>query len=352
MAPRGQRRHCPSHEVNQDSGARMPPRDAVNIWSVSDLCTPWCVHVVATLRIADHIAAGNTGIADLAAASGSNSDSLHRVLRHLVGNGLFEEPAPGQFALNEPARALLDSSARWGLDLDSFGGRMAYAWGSLLTAVRTGAPAYHTVFGRPFWEDLQAHPDIAASFDALMGPGHGPPDPEVLVTGGWESVRTVVDVGGGTGSLLAEILRVRPTVRGMLVDLPSTVARSGEVFQAAGVTERVTTVGQSFFDPLPAGADLYLLKSVLADWSDREALAILTRCAEAARPSGRIVVLNGVSPDERSGPSPALLMMVLVGGRERSLTEFRALAAAARLDIQAAERQQSGRFVVECRPTR
>jgi SAM-dependent methyltransferase len=274
------------------------------------------------------------------------------VLRHLVDKGLFEEPAPGRFALNEPARGLLDSSGRLGFDLDGIGGRMAYAWGSLLSAVRTGAPAYHEVFGRPFWEDLQAHPDVAASFDALMGPpGHGIPDPEVLVTGGWDSVRNVVDVGGGTGSLLAGILRARPTVRGTLVDLPPTVARSGEIFQAAGVAERVTAVGQSFFDPLPAGADLYLLKSVLFDWPDREAMAILRRCAEAARPAGRIVVLGGVVPDEGYAPSPALLMMVLVGGRDRSLVEFRDLARAAGLEVQAAQRQPSGRFVIECRPT-
>ena len=285
----------------------------MDIWALSDLGTPWCVHVVATLRIADHMAAGIDQIDDLAAASGSASDSLHRVLRHLVEKGVFEEPVPGRFALNEPARGLLNSSTRLGLDLDSFGGRMAYAWGGLLSAVRTGAPAYHEVFGRPFWEDLQAHPELAASFDALMGPaGHGTPDPDVLVTGGWESVRTVVDVGGGTGSLLAEILRARPNVRGTLVDLPTTVARSAEIFQAAGVAGRVTAVGQSFFEPLPAGADLYLLKSVLSDWPDREAIAILRRCAEAARPSGRILVLNGVSPDEKGEPSPALLMMASI----------------------------------------
>jgi len=205
--------------------------------------------VVATLRIADHIATGITQIDDLAAASGSGSDSLHRVMRHIVGKGVFEEPAPGRFALNPPAHGLLDSATRLGLDLGGIGGRMAYAWGSLLGAVQTGAPAYHEVFHRPFWEDLQAHPDLAASFDALMGPaGHGIPDPEVLVAGGWESVRTVVDVGGGMGSLLVEILRARPEVRGTLVDLPPTVARSVEIFQVAGVAERVTAVGQSFFD--------------------------------------------------------------------------------------------------------
>jgi len=322
----------------------------MNLWDLSDLCTPWCVHVAVTLRIAEHLAAGTAQIGELAAAAGADRDALHRVLRHLVGKGVFEEPAPGRFQLNEPARLLLDPAARLGLDLDGFGGRMAHAWGGLLTAVRTGKAAYHTVFGRPFWEDLAVHPRIGADFDALMGPaGHGQPDPEVLVGGGWDGVRSVVDVGGGTGALLAAVLRARPAARGILVDLPATVARSAEGFQAAGVADRVTVVGQSFFDPLPAGADLYLLKSVLADWPDPEAVAILRRCAEAARPAGRVVLVNGVSPDEDGGPSPDLLMLVLVGGKQRSLSEFRELARAAGLEVTAAARQPSGRFVVECR---
>jgi hypothetical protein len=198
---------------------------------------------------------------------------------------------------------------------------------------------------------LQAHPQIAESFDALMGPaGHGAPDADVLVSGGWGSVKTVVDVGGGTGALLAAVLRAQPMVKGTLVDLPATVARSAETFRAAGVADRATVVGQSFFEPLPAGADLYLLKSVLNDWPDREATAILKRCAEAARPAARVVVLSGVSPDEAGPPSPELLMMVLVGGKGRSLSEFRELARSAGLQVHAAERQASGRFVVECRP--
>jgi SAM-dependent methyltransferase len=335
----------------------MAERDGVDLWALSDLSTPWCLHVVATLRIADRIAAGTTDIDDLAQEAAADSESLFRVMRHLVGRGVFEEPAPGRFASNDAAEMLKDdhpSRLRFGLDLDGFGNRMAHAWGSLLQAVRTGRPAYEEVFGRPFWDDLDAHPDIAASFDAMMGPsGHATPDPDVLVTAGWESVRTVVDVGGGTGTLLAEILRARPGTRGTLVDLPRTVARSGETFRAAGVAERVTTVGQSFFDPLPPGADLYLLKSVLSDWPDPEAREILRRCAQAARPAGRVVVLNGVWPDDEGGrvPSPALLMMVLVGGRDRGLAEFRDLARDAGLEVSAAARQPSGRFVGECRPT-
>lgn len=327
----------------------MPQQKAANLDALVDLCTPWCIHVVATLRIADHIAAGIDQIDDLARAAGCNPGVLHSVLGHLVGKDVFSETAPGRFALNEAAQQLLDPSQRDWLDLEGIGGRFAYAWSTLLTYVRTGAPAYHERFGLPFWEDLNAHPEIAASFDALIGPaGHGTPSPEFQITGGWESIRTVVDVGGGTGAMLAEILRRRPEIHGILVDQPQTVARSGEIFRAAGVTGRVTIVGQSFFDPLPPGGDLYLLRGILNDWPDAEATAILRGCAEAARPDGRIVVLKSVGPDDAR--RDLTIEMVLLGGKHRSVTEFQVLATKAGMEVSAAEQQESGYFVVECCP--
>jgi hypothetical protein len=181
-----------------------------------------------------------------------------------------------------------------------------------------------------------------------MGPeGHGVPGVDIPLTGGWDGIRTVVDVGGGTGALLAEILKAHASVRGILVDLPATVERSAEIFERAGVADRVTGAGQSFFDALP-GADLYLLNKVLADWPDREATAILTRCAEAARPNGRVMAMTGVTDAET--PDPQLLMMVLVGGKDRTMAEFRKLAAAAGLQVEAAGRNSAGRFMVECAP--
>jgi 2,7-dihydroxy-5-methyl-1-naphthoate 7-O-methyltransferase len=322
----------------------------MDLWELSDLSTPWCAHVVGTLRVANHLTDGPATAAKLATACGADADALARVLRHLVSKGVFLEPEPNSFALNDAARQFLNEGARLGLDLDRFGGRMAHTWGTLLTAVRTGRPAYHEVFGRSFWDDLDANPALGAEFDDLLGPaGHGTPDPEVLLDpSGWESVRTVVDVGGGTGSLLAEVLKARPGVRGTLVDLPRPVASSAAIFQAAGGADRASAVAQSFFDPLPAGADLYLLKNVLADWPDAEALAILKRLAEAARPNGRVVLLGGVTPEDR--PSPELLMLVLVGGRSRTLAEFREMAREAGLEISATGRQPSGRYIVECRP--
>jgi 2,7-dihydroxy-5-methyl-1-naphthoate 7-O-methyltransferase len=327
----------------------MPEQEPATLESLSDLCTPWLIHVVATLRIADHIAAGTDQIDSLAAAAGCDRYALHRALTSLAYKGVFEETAPGRFALNQVSRGLLDPRQRIGLDLYGIGGRMAHAWGTLLYYVQTGKPAYHEVFGLPFWEDLDAHPEVAASFDALIGPtGHGIPNPEFQIIGGWESVRNVVDVGGGTGAMLAEILRIRPKVNGTLVDLPRTVALSGEIFRAAGVAERVTTVGQSFFDPLPAGADIYLLKGILNDWPDEEAKTILSRCAEAARPNGRVVVLGGVAPDEAQ--RSLVIEMVLLGGKHRTVAGFRELAHEAGLEVLAAQRESSGHFVTECRP--
>ena len=138
----------------------------MNLWELADLSTPWSIHVAATLRIADHIAAGKTEIGELAAAAGADRDSLHRVLRHLVSKGVFEQPAPGRFVLNDAAQGFFIPPVRMALDLDNFGGRMAHAWGTMLDAVRTGKPAYHKAFGRDFWEDLNANPKIAAEFDS------------------------------------------------------------------------------------------------------------------------------------------------------------------------------------------
>ena len=197
----------------------MSAQKKVDLWSLSDLRTPWCIFVVATLRIADHIAAGKErnqcprrgGRLRCGCVAPGTFPSGER--------WRFPETAPGRFALNEAAQELLDPAQLLGLDLTGIGGRMAYAWGTLLDYVHTGAPAYHKVFGKPFFEDLDAHPKVAASFDALIGPmGHGKPNPHFEITGGWALMHTVADVGGGTGALLAGILQLRTHLHGILID--------------------------------------------------------------------------------------------------------------------------------------
>jgi 2,7-dihydroxy-5-methyl-1-naphthoate 7-O-methyltransferase len=323
--------------------------DQPDLDQMLDLATPWCLMVAATLRIPGLIAEGHHDISGLATAAGCDPDALHAVLDHLVGKGVFTQQAPGRFENNHTAERLSDPGRF--LDLEGIGGRMAHTWGTLLDFVRTGRPAYEKVFGRPFWEDLAAHPNIAADFDALMGPaGHGTPDFDIELTGGWDAIRTVVDVGGGIGAMLAALLRRHPHLNGILVDLPGTIARASKLLTSAGVAERVTVAGQSFFDPLPAGADLYLLKNVLNDWPDQETVAILRRCAQAAATTttnaGRVAVLGGVSPDD--APRALGIDMLVAGGKTSTITQFTELARQAGLEIVAARTQASGRYVVEC----
>lgn len=320
-----------------------------DLWELADLQTPWCLHTAATLRIAHHLDASLSSVDDLAAAAHCDSYVLHCLLSHLVAKGVFEEPEPGRFALNDAARGLLDPGLLIGLDLDGFGGRMAHAWSTMLSYVRTGRAAYHERFGTDFWTDLDRHPEIAAQFDALIGPqGHGTPSADFEITGGWAAIGSVMDLGGGTGAMLAEILRAHPHLRGTLLDLPRTVARSGEIFESAGVAGRAAVAPQSFFDPIPATADLYLLRGILNDWPDDDVVAILTRAAEAARATnGRVVVLKSVGPAGR--PRSLSIEMVLLAGKHRSIDEFRPLAEQAGLEVLAAGPQGSY-YVVECRP--
>jgi hypothetical protein len=283
-----------------------------------DLRTPWCAYVAATLKIPRLLASGPASIETLATATECDERALHSVLAHLVSEGVFTQPAPGTFALNDAA-AELDQPF---LDLRGIGGRMAHAWGTLETFVRTGRPGYAERFGLPWWDDLAQHPELGAEFDELMGvAGHGTPDADFPID--WEGIETVVDVGGGTGALLTE-LRKRRDVRATLVDLPGTVERARGDFEKRG---------QSFFDPLPEGADLYILKKVLNDWPDAETDALLANVARAMAESSRLVVIGGVSPDD--APPRLDIEMVLLGGRTDTLSAFRERAARAGLEVVA-----------------
>ncbi|MEW2352345.1 methyltransferase [Spirillospora sp. NPDC029432] len=323
-----------------------------------DLVTPMALRVAATLRLADFMPDGDGGegarVEDLAERAGADPDALGRMLRHLVLHGVFTEPRPGEFALDLTA-ALLRSDHPAGmrawLDLDGFGGRMDLAFTELAHTVRTGEPAWERVFGLPFWRYLDANPAIGASFDAAMAanPGHN-----TAVADGydWTAVRHVADVGGGTGSLIAELLRRNPRLRGTLADLPETAARAREHLAALGLDGRCEIAGQSFFDPLPAGADVYLLCRVVHDWDDAAATAILRRCAEAAGAAGRVLV---VEEHGAPGDAPAafaemdLRMLVLAGGRERTLDDYAALAAGAGLRVAAVHRPTGRHVIIECR---
>jgi hypothetical protein len=324
------------------------------LWPLMDLVTPMALRVAATLRLADLVPDDGDGegaaLGDVAERAGADPDALGRVLRHLVRHGVFTEPRAGRFAANQAALLLRAGSpaALW-LDLDGFGGRMDLAFTGLMHTVRTGQPAWEQVFGQPFWAYLNANPAISASFDATMAIDTG----NAAVAGGydWTKVRHVADVGGGTGSLIAEVLRRHPHLRGTLVDLPETADRARPYLAGLGLDGRCEVVGQSFFDPLPAGPDAYLLSRVIHDWDDGAAGAVLRRCAEAAGGAGRVLVVESPPDGNPAGFAEMdLRMLVLVGGRERTIGDYSALAAGAGLRIEAVHAITERHLMIECVP--
>jgi 2,7-dihydroxy-5-methyl-1-naphthoate 7-O-methyltransferase len=322
-----------------------------------DLVTPMALRVAVTLRLADYMpddpaavanAADRDGatVEELAERAGAEPEALARLLRHLVQHGVFTEPRPGRFAANQVAAQLRTGrpAATW-LDLDGFGGRMDLAFTALAHTVRTGEPAWEQVFGLPFWTYLDANPEISASFDATMAIDGG----STAITEGydWTTVRHVADIGGGTGTLIAGILRRHPHLRGTLVDLPETAARAREYLAGLGLGDRCEAVGQSFFDPLPDCADVCLLNRVIHDWDDAAAAAILRRCAEAAGTTGRVLISETHTADAGFAEMN-LRMLVLTGGRERTLDDYQALAATADLTVSTVLNLTERHAIIEC----
>ncbi|MET0237833.1 MAG: methyltransferase [Kibdelosporangium sp.] len=318
-----------------------------------DLVTPMAVRVAASLRLADLMGDEAVPVGELARRSDTNADALGRLLRHLACKGVFVEREPDRFAVNAPAALLASghpANMRAQLDLGGFGGQMDLAFTGLLHTVRTGQPAWETVFGAPFWPYLAANPAISGSFDAMMAVGA---DYVADAANGydWSGVRHVVDVGGGTGALLAEVLRANPDIRATLVDLPDTVDRGRAYLAERGLDTRCEFAGQSFFDPLPTGGDAYVLRRVVHDWGDDDALLILRRCAEAAGPAGRVVLIEthgGCGDDPAMFAEMSLRMLVLSGGRERTVEDYVALAAGAGLSPAGVRTTELGLIVLDC----
>jgi 2,7-dihydroxy-5-methyl-1-naphthoate 7-O-methyltransferase len=305
---------------------------------MGDLQTPMVLRTAATLRLADLIAAGVTTAGGMAERTGTDRDALARLLRHMATIGLLGADGDGWCLteLGEALRSTHPSGVAGSLDANEVVGRIDLAHVRLLDAVRTGRAAYPLVHGRGFWEDLAADPALAARFDRHMSSGDVAP---AVAAYDWSAVRHVVDVGGGSGRLLAGILEAAPHARGTLVELPGAAEAGRRRLAEAGLSGRAEVVAGTFFDPLPAGADVYVLANVLHDWGDAEAEAILRRCAEAAGIRGRVLVFQGVLDgveDVDPGTGFDLFMLVCCGGRQRTLGEFEALGARADLRLTAA----------------
>jgi len=318
-----------------------------------DLATPFAVRAVASLRVPDLIKSGTRRLADLAAAAGAHPDALGRLLRYLVHRGVFVEQRPGEFGLTELGELLCDhgpADKRNWLDFAGLGMRMDLAYTGLLHSVRTGREAYTEVHGHSFWADLDADPRRQLYADGLMTSQHEITGPQVARLYDWGSVRTVMDVGGGSGALLATVLRAHPHLRGTLIDRPVPARLTAARLAGTDLAGRVEVAYGDFFSPLPPGGDVYVVSRAISDWDDAEAAAILRRCGEAAGRHGRVLIVE-VLPTTPHVPHLApfdLQMLVVVGGRERSVAGFEALADTAGLSVTSVLHGRDGLMLIEC----
>jgi hypothetical protein len=310
------------------------------------------IHVAAALGIADLVAAGPRAIDDLAAAAGADERSLYRLLRALASVGVFREEEGRRFALTPIAEYLRRDVPRTLYGWASHVGRPYYwqAWAYLLHSVRTGENAFAHVHGTDVWTYRADHPGESAVFDRAMADLTAGLHVSLLDAYDFGRYASVVDVGGGTGALLAALLSAHPGMRGVLLDQPHVVSAARDGLDGAGVLGRCEIVSGSFFDAVPAGADAYVLKAIIHDWEDEDALRILGACRRAAAPGAAVLVIErelGAANENAAAKFGDLNMLVGPGGRERTTDEYASLLAATGFRFAGVTPSSSGWHVFE-----
>jgi hypothetical protein len=315
--------------------------------------------VATELGIADHLTSGPLSAAELAMRTATNADALRRLMRALCALGVFTEQASGCFAHNSVSRLLCNN-----ID-DSFSAIVQFlasparwrCWGSLGDTIRTGEGATERVLGAPLFDYYAAHPAHSKIHDdamKAMSLDHGSAIVNAI------ALRTgdvVVDVGGGTGQLLAAIMAANAAANGILFDLPGVVAHAPALLNACHVLDRCTITSGSFFDDVPDGGDVYVLKQVIHDWDDDRATTILRNCRRAMPQSARLLVVERQMPEPGAtdvSAAPFLVdleMLVMTpGGRERTQMEIRTLLANSGFTLHQVTQTASPFCVFEAHP--
>jgi hypothetical protein len=325
------RRGAQATDAEREAAAKLLPM----IWGIH---ISRAVYAIAELGIADLLAEGPQSSDALARATGTHEPSLYRVLRLLAALGVVEEVAPRAFGLTvvgDRLRTGVPAGMRsWSVFPEIVGGVRPFE--RILDTVRTGKPGLDTGAVGLF-ALLADDPEKAAIFDAAMSERTAAFAPSVADTYDFSEVRTLVDVGGGRGMLLVEILRRHSHLRGVLLEIPTVAAHADAVLDAVDIADRCEVLAGDFFERVPGGADCYVMANVLHDWDDVQATVILRNCRQSMATGGRVLIVERLIPDDPAAAVPTLLsdinMLVLTGGQERTNEEYGALLAAAGLKL-------------------
>jgi hypothetical protein len=291
------------------------------------------VYVIAKLGIPDILTSGPKTSAELASATKTHAPSLYRVLRALASVGVLSAEGDS-FSLTPLAETLVTDapgSLRW-FAISELGQEHYPAWGNLMHSVKTGDIAFDNFFGVDIWKYFANNPDDAAVFNNSMSAVTAVTNETVTTLYDFSGFNTLVDVGGGHGGLLTEILKKNPNLKGVLFDAPEVIEGARPKIEAAGLGERCQTVSGDFFKAVPAGGDAYIMKWIIHDWDDQKSNTILKNIRNQISPNGRLILVDSVVPDTNEPHFSKFIdlnMLVMTGGKERTENEFRELLATA-----------------------
>jgi hypothetical protein len=310
------------------------------------------IHVAAKLGIADLLQDGPKSSEELARAVGTDPRALYRLLRALASVAVFSEDEEHRFGLT-PLAGYLQSGTPGSLRSYAIGLCELWfwrPWGDLLYSIQTGQPAFDHLYGMGSFEYFAQHPEAATIYNEIMTAVMGQIAPAVVTAYDFSPFHRVVDVGGGHGAFLVAILRANPALHGVLFDLPHVAQSAGQLFQAAGLSERCEIVSGDFFQGTPTGGDIYVLCQILHDWDDSRATAILKNVHRALPTNGKVLIVEQVIPvgnNPHPGKWADLTMLVRLGGRERTEEEFRRLLGQAGLAFSKVIPTKSAVCVIE-----
>ncbi len=334
---------------------RSAPASAAMFEMVLGAWVAQAINVAADLGIADALVDRPLPLADLADRVGADPDALRRLMRALIGRGIFRQRRDGRYDLTAMAETLRSDAPFSMRGYARLLGSPQHRehWSLLGESVRSGKAILPQLRGKDAFDYLRDEPELAKLFNDAMTGLDGLAAITVVAGYSFDPYRTIVDVGGGHGGLLSTILAATPNARGVLYDLPEVVAGASELLSRCGVEDRVRVEGGSFFDSVPSGGDAYVLKNVIHDWPDEQAVAILRNVRAAAGPDATVLLVETVLPGhdrDFAGKWVDLEMLLLANGRERDAAECRELLRRAGFRMTRVVHTASPFSVVEATP--